>query len=114
MRPVDKRGVGIAVEADTVVSANTIENAPTAGIAIGWGQWMRQVAASGNLVRNAGIGITVSASTKAGSVLIANNIISATRDGGVRLLDHNKPVGPALKDGSADQSAATLSANLMS
>ena len=33
--PVDKRGTGIAVEADTVVSGNVIENGPTAGFSPG-------------------------------------------------------------------------------
>lgn len=112
--PVDKRGVGIAVEADTVVNANTIEAAPTAGIEIGWGRFMRHVAASGNLIRQAGIGIAISNNTKAAGVLVTNNIISATQRGGIRLLDHNRPVGPALDDGAHDPAAATLSGNLIS
>jgi uncharacterized secreted repeat protein (TIGR03808 family) len=45
----DKRGVGIGVEADAVVSGNTIENAPTVGIQIGWGAYMRDVSATGNV-----------------------------------------------------------------
>ena len=35
--PEDKRGEGITVEADTSVTGNVIENAPTAGIVIGSG-----------------------------------------------------------------------------
>lgn len=112
--PVDKRGVGISVEADTVVSANTIEAAPTAGIEIGYGRWMRHVAASGNLIRQAGIGIAISNNVQAAGVLLSNNIISATTRGGIRLLDHDKPVGPALDDGAHDPSVATLSGNLIS
>ncbi len=37
--PVDKRGEGISVEADAVVSGNVIEGAPTAGIIGGWGEY---------------------------------------------------------------------------
>jgi len=39
--PVDKRGEGISVEADSVVSGNVIESAPTCGIMVGWGRYMR-------------------------------------------------------------------------
>lgn len=111
--PVDKRGVGIHIEADTVVTGNTIEDAPTIGIAVGWGQWIRDVAINGNLIRSAGIGIGVSANGKPGAVLIANNLIRATRDGAVRLLDHNAVVGRPLENGAADNAPAVLSANLM-
>ena len=48
--PVDKRGVGIAVEADMSVTGNTIEVAPFAGMRIGCHQWMRNVAVIGNVV----------------------------------------------------------------
>lgn len=112
--PVDKRGVGIHVEADAVVSANTIENAPTAGVAIGWGPWIRDVAVNGNLIRDTGIGIAISAKGKSGTVLIANNVITSSRHGAVRLLDYHTPVGPALKDGVANGSPAILNANLIS
>ena len=44
-------GFGIAVEADTVVSANVIENAPKYGLMLGWGPYLRNVVATGNLVR---------------------------------------------------------------
>jgi uncharacterized secreted repeat protein (TIGR03808 family) len=55
----DKRGEGISVEADAVVSGNTIENAPTVGIQIGWGAYMRDVSAIGNVIRNARVGISI-------------------------------------------------------
>jgi uncharacterized secreted repeat protein (TIGR03808 family) len=35
------RGNGIAVEADTLVSGNVVENAPGFGIAIGWVNYLR-------------------------------------------------------------------------
>ncbi len=68
--PVDKRGDGIAVEADAVVSGNVVENAPGIGIAAGWGRYLRDVVISGNLVRKAERGIVVSVSEGAGSCLI--------------------------------------------
>ena len=79
--PGDGAGIGIAVEADTAVTGNVIENAPTAGMMLGWGHHLRDVAATGNVVRTADIGIGVSVATGAGTALIANNMIAdvATR-----------------------------------
>lgn len=94
--PVDKRGDGIAVEADAVVSGNVIEGAPTAGILIGWGPYMRNVAATGNLVREAGIGIAVSTVSGVGRCLLANNMIVSARHGAIRAMDHDKPVSADL------------------
>lgn len=116
--PVDKRGVGISVEADTIVNANTIENAATAGISIGWGKWMRHVSASGNLIRDAAIGIGISVHGEPDTVLISGNIISSTRVGGVMLLDHDKPASPSLVNGTTStpskKSPAVLQGNLIS
>jgi uncharacterized secreted repeat protein (TIGR03808 family) len=49
--PGDGAGVGIYVEADTAVTGNVVENAPTAGIVLGFGHYLRDVAATGNVVR---------------------------------------------------------------
>ena len=59
------RAVAIAVEADTVVSANVIENSSEIGLFIGWGHYLRNVNAGGNIIRNCPIGIAVSAVTRA-------------------------------------------------
>ena len=56
----NERGIGIAVEADAMVTGNLIEGAPTAGIMIGWGKYLRDVNATGNLIREARIGIGIS------------------------------------------------------
>jgi uncharacterized secreted repeat protein (TIGR03808 family) len=75
--PGDLWGVGIYVEADTAVSANVVENARDAGIAIGWGSFLRDVAVTGNVVRQAPIGIAVSVVPGAGSALISANVVTA-------------------------------------
>ena len=92
----DKRGEGIGVEADAVVSGNTIENAPNVGIQIGWGPFMRDVAATGNVIRRARVGISVTSATDAGSCLIANNVISEAKDGAIRAMNHGAVLGPDL------------------
>ena len=90
--PDDDGGVGIYVEADTAVSGNVIENAPSFGIIAGWGNYLRDVAITGNVIRNALIGIGVSVAPGAGTALVNNNMISATPRGAVVGLDHAKPV----------------------
>jgi uncharacterized secreted repeat protein (TIGR03808 family) len=94
--PDDDAGVGIYVEADTSVSGNVIENAPSIGIIAGWGKYLRDVAISGNVIRNAMVGIGVSVAPGAGTALVNNNMISGTSRGAVVGLDHARPVTPDL------------------
>ena len=89
-------GVGIAVEADTAVTGNTIEGAPLAGLLIGWGRFCRDVTASGNVIRNSGIGIAVTGDANAGAVLISGNLISGSTRGAIRMMDHGRPIGDDL------------------
>ena len=49
--PDDDAGVGIYVEADSSVTGNVIENAPSFGIMAGWGKYLRDVVISGNVIR---------------------------------------------------------------
>jgi len=91
--PEDKRGDGIGIEADAVVSNNVIENAPTAGMIVGWGKYMRNVLATGNLIRNARIGVMVTVDPAAGRCVISNNMIVGTTEGAVRSMDHGVPLG---------------------
>jgi uncharacterized secreted repeat protein (TIGR03808 family) len=76
-------GVGINVEADSTVSANVIEDAPTFGMAIGWGPFMRNVVATGNVVRKVGTGIAVSVVEGVGAAVISDNIIQDAAAGGI-------------------------------
>jgi uncharacterized secreted repeat protein (TIGR03808 family) len=76
-------GVGINVEADSTVSANVIENAPTFGMAIGWGPFMRNVVATGNVIRKAGTGIAVSVVEGTGAAVISDNVIQETQRGAI-------------------------------
>ena len=94
--PEDKRGEGIGVETDAVVIGNTIENAPTVGIQIGWGSYMRDVAATGNVIRHARVGISVTGATDAGKCLIANNLISDAKEGAIREMQFGEMTGPDL------------------
>jgi uncharacterized secreted repeat protein (TIGR03808 family) len=110
--PGDAAGVGISVEADTAVTGNVIENAPTAGMMLGWGHYLRDVAVTGNVVRKADIGIAVSVAPGAGTVLIANNVISETVRGAIVGMSRANPVTEDLSRTGAEQYAhITLNGN---
>jgi uncharacterized secreted repeat protein (TIGR03808 family) len=94
--PDDDAGIGIYVEADTSVSGNVIENAPSFGIVAGWGTYLRDVVISGNVIRKAFVGIGVSVASGAGTALVNNNVISETPRGAVVGLDHIRPITPDL------------------
>jgi uncharacterized secreted repeat protein (TIGR03808 family) len=98
----DSSGIGVAVEADTVVSGNVIESAPAFGVLIGWGSYLRDVSVTDNLIRNAHIGIGVSADSSAGYALITDNMISGAKDGAIRAMDGPTPIGSDLARASAE------------
>ena len=88
----ETEGFGIGVEADTAVTGNVIENAETAGIVAGWGEYLRDVAITGNVVRASGIGVAVSVVAGAGAVAISGNLFAAVKRGAIVGMDHRKPV----------------------
>lgn len=76
-------GVGITIEADSVASGNVVESAPLYGMHLGWGPYLRNVVASGNMIRDAGEGIAVTVVEGAGPAVISDNIISGARRGAI-------------------------------
>ena len=72
----DVRPYGIAAEADTVISGNTVDSVPGIGIAAGYGVYLRNVLIANNIVSRAATGIAVSVVNGAGPVRIADNMIS--------------------------------------
>jgi uncharacterized secreted repeat protein (TIGR03808 family) len=109
--PNDPAGIGIGVEADTAVTGNVIENAPTAGILLGWGRYMRDVAATGNVVRACGVGIAVSVAAGAGSAVIADNLISSARRGAILGMDGHTAVTGELAGDAQRFAHLTISGN---
>ena len=90
--PDDDGGIGIYVEADTTVTGNVIENAPSFGIVAGWGKYLRDVAIIGNVIRKARVGIGVSVVADAATALVNNNMIAETPRGAIVGLDHNRSI----------------------
>jgi uncharacterized secreted repeat protein (TIGR03808 family) len=110
--PNDIAGVGIGIEADTVVSGNVVENAANAGIAAGWGAYLRDVAISSNVIRRADFGITVSVAPGAGAAVIADNMISDVRSGAIVGMEWNKPVtGDLSRDGATRYAQLSIGGN---
>jgi len=101
-KDADTRGIGIGVEADTVVSDNVIEGAPAYGILVGWGNYLRDVSVTDNVIRNAHIGIGVAVSSSAGTAIITDNLITDAKDGAIRAMKGPTPVGPDLARESAE------------
>jgi uncharacterized secreted repeat protein (TIGR03808 family) len=76
-------GVGISVEADCAATGNVVESVPLYGMQIGWGEFMRNVVATGNVIRKAGTGIAVTVVEGTGSAVISDNVIDSVRDGAI-------------------------------
>jgi uncharacterized secreted repeat protein (TIGR03808 family) len=109
--PDDDAGVGIYVEADSSVTGNVIENAPSFGIMAGWGNYLRDIVISGNVIRKAFVGVGVSVTPGAGTVLVNANMISETPRGAVVGLDHARPVTADLAVDGAQRLAQVVIAN---
>jgi uncharacterized secreted repeat protein (TIGR03808 family) len=110
--PPEWVGVGIGVEAETACTGNVIEDAPGYGIRVGWGPYLRNVTVSGNVVRNAGIGIAVSVVKGVGDAAITGNVITGARLGGVVGMEWAKAVtGDLTKPGAAAYPQLTVANN---
>ena len=96
---VETYGVGIAAEADVAVSSNVVENAPFAGLYLGYGAYLRNIAASGNILRDCGYGIAVSVAQGAGSVVLSGNLISGAKKAAIVGLEWDKAVTGDLAQG---------------
>ncbi|WEZ84067.1 TIGR03808 family TAT-translocated repetitive protein [Rhizobium sp. 32-5/1] len=105
-------GFGIAVEADTVVSGNVVENAPKYGLMLGWGPYLRNIVATGNLVRGAAIGCAVTVAEGAGTALISDNLFQDVPGGGIVGFRWNeKATGDLMTAGAETFPHLTLNGN---
>ncbi|MGL4288518.1 MAG: TIGR03808 family TAT-translocated repetitive protein [Phreatobacter sp.] len=110
--PNDPAGVGIAVEADAAISGNIIEGAPTAGIQLGWGQYLRDVSVTGNVIKGAPVGIAVSVAPGAGQALITDNLVQGASQGAVVGMEWKRPVtGDLARDGVGRFAQLTVAGN---
>jgi uncharacterized secreted repeat protein (TIGR03808 family) len=75
-------GAGIGAEADIAITGNVIDNAQM-GLELGWGEYLRNVAATGNVIRGCPIGVGVTVVEGAGAAVIASNLISGAESGAI-------------------------------
>ncbi len=85
-------GIGIHVEAEAAVTGNVIESVSDVGISLGWAWGMRNLVATGNMIRDARMGISVSLVPKERNALIANNVISGAKIGAIVGTEYGKAV----------------------
>lgn len=105
-------GIGMAIEADCAVSGNVIESAPAYGLLIGWGEFMRNIVATGNVIRRAPTGIAVSVARGAGSAVITDNLIEGADNGAIVGFEWAKPVtGDLALEGAGAYTQLTVERN---
>ncbi|MGP0094414.1 MAG: TIGR03808 family TAT-translocated repetitive protein [Xanthobacteraceae bacterium] len=110
--PGDAAGIGIYVEADTAVTGNVVEAAPSAGIMLGWGPYLRDVSVTGNVVRASDIGIAVSVVAGAGAAVINDNLISGATRGAIVGVDKMRLItGDLAHEGAARFAQLAISGN---
>lgn len=108
-------GVGITVEADTAVTGNVVENAPRYGMHIGWGAFMRNVTATGNVIRKSPTGIAVTVVEGVGPAVVADNVIDGASRGAVVGYRWSEPAtGDLALGGAAAIPGLTVERNLVS
>ena len=95
-------GVGITAEADCAITGNVVENAPRYGMHLGWGAFMRNLVATGNVIRKADTGIAVSVVEGTGSAVISDNIIDSAPSGAIVGHQWTKPATGDLAVEGAD------------
>ena len=111
--PGDGAGIGIAVEADAAVTGNVIENAPFAGIMLGFGQ----ISARRLGDRQRGAHAPTSASRSRwraapAHALIANNMIAEVTRGAIVGMDRRRIVtGDLMKGGGERYANLSISGN---
>ncbi|SMQ60848.1 twin-arg-translocated uncharacterized repeat-containing protein [Devosia lucknowensis] len=74
----DTTPFGIFAEADAAITGNMVENVPGIAIGAGWGPYLRNVVIANNVVTASRIGIGVSVAEGAGNVSISGNRVDAS------------------------------------
>jgi uncharacterized secreted repeat protein (TIGR03808 family) len=105
-------GLGLHIEGDTVVTGNVIEQAALAGVRAGWGPYLRNVAITGNVLRQCAMGVQVSVVKGVGQALIADNVFAEVPGGAVVGMEWRKTVtGDLTKDGAQRFPQLTIANN---
>ena len=93
-------GTGILAEADIAITGNVIERTSRFGMLLGWGEYLRNVTASSNIIRDTKTGFYVSVVEGTGQVSIANNVIAKASRGVVGYRWQEAVTGDLIKEGT--------------
>ncbi|WP_099865595.1 TIGR03808 family TAT-translocated repetitive protein [Pararhizobium haloflavum] len=107
----DEPKLGIAAEADTVITGNVIEAVSDWGIMVGWGPYLRNVSVTGNIVRDVPVGVAVSVVEDAQQALIADNVIQGASGGAVVGFRWGEPATADLTSGDNRHAHLTVKGN---
>lgn len=104
-------GIGIDVTEDTVASGNVVDSVEGIGIRAGWGDALRDVQVSTNVVRDTDYGVAVTVVQGAGTAVISGNLISGARLGAIVGMEWNKVVAGDLADGGGRYAQLSVAGN---
>ncbi len=93
-------GTGILAEADIAITGNVIERTSRFGMLLGWGEYLRNVTASSNIIRDTKTGFYVSVVGGTGQVSITNNIIAKVSRGIIGHRWQDAVTGDLVKEGT--------------
>lgn len=105
-------GQGIFVEGDAAVAGNVVDRAESAGLQLGWGPSLRDVTATGNTIRDCGVGVEISVAPGAGQAMLSGNMIAGARNGAiVGMRWHERATGDLARTGARDWPTIRLADN---
>ncbi len=107
-------GTGILAEADIAITGNVIERTSRFGMLLGWGEYLRNVTASGNIIRDTKTGFYVSVVEGTGQVSITNNIIAKASRGVVGYRWQEAVTGDMIKEGTRKYPNLSVAGNRLS
>ena len=94
---------------------NVVENAPLYGMQIGWGPYLRNVVAMGNIIRKAGTGIAISVVEGVGTAVVSDNVIDGAQNGAIIGQRWAEPMtGDLASSGNAGYAHLTVERNHIS
>jgi uncharacterized secreted repeat protein (TIGR03808 family) len=107
-------GRGIFVEGDAAIAGNIVDQAETVGMQLGWGPSLRDVTATGNTIRDCGVGIEISVAPGAGHATVVGNTISGAKRGAIVGMQWHKPAtGDLAVTGAKDWPKIRLAENVV-
>lgn len=104
-------GTGILAEADIAITGNVIERTSRFGMLLGWGEYLRNVTANSNIIRNTKTGFYVSVVEGTGQVSISNNVVARASHGIVGHRWQEAVTGDMIREGSGNFQNITLQGN---